>query len=273
MKISVVIIGLLFILQYGFTQNIPQVPAKMKFANIQLTITKGGRHKIQKEVDFIRKSEKHFRAKVEKANLHFPVIEKAFREEGCPEDIKYLILQETGINAVAVSSSNAVGYWQFKKPTGVEQGLKIGNGIDERKSIEASSRGAGRYMVGNNKRIDNWIYTIMAYQTGVGGAQRHIKDKYRGAKKMDIDSHTYWYVIKFLAHKIAYQNEVGKQSHDKKLLVITAKAGQTVKNIAKKYKLSPEEVKPYNEWIGLSKKIPGDKKYHVILPVNNDGKI
>lgn len=270
MRVTTLMITLLVLLQKAFAQN-PQVPAKMQFADLQLTITKGARYKIQKEVDKLRRSETYFRKYVNKADLHFPVIEQAFKDEGCPDAIKYLILQETGINAVAVSSSNAVGYWQFKKETGIEQGLKISGGIDERKSIYASSHGAGRYMASNNKRIDNWIYTVMAYNTGVGGAQSHIKDKYRGAKKMEIGSHTHWYVIKFLAHKVAFEQEVGKKQHNQKLLVVAAKSGQTVKQIAKKYKVTAEETKAFNEWIGLSKRIPSDKIYHVVLPVKNDG--
>jgi len=271
MKASILIIGLLTLIHTTFAQT-PQVPAKMKFADLQLTITKAARHKIQKEVDKLRKNNFYFQKYVEKADLYFPVIEEAFREEGCPDEIKYLMIQESGFNAVAVSSSNAVGYWQFKKATGIEVGLKIANGIDERKSIKSASHGAGIYMFKNNKRINNWIYTVMAYNTGVGGAQTHIKDKYRNAKKMEIGTSTHWYVIKFLAHKIAFEQEIGTKAHKQKLLIVTAKGGQTVKQIAKKHKVTVEAAKPFNEWIGLSKRIPHDKKYYVVLPVRNDGR-
>lgn len=272
MKVSVVVVGLLILLQNTFAQNIPQVPSKMKFADMELHITKSGKHKIQQEVNKLRKSEAYFRKYVERADLHFPVIEQAFKEERCPDEIKYLVIQESSIVPTAVSSSNAVGYWQFKAPTGVEQGLKISGGIDERKNIKSASHAAGRYMVGNYKRIKNWVYTVMAYQTGVGGAQKHIKDKYRGAKKMEINAQTYWYVIKFLAHKIAYEHEVGKRATEQKLIVIAAKSGQSVKSIAKKHKVSVDDAKPYNEWVNISKKLPNDKTYYVILPVKNDGR-
>ena len=124
----------------GFGQ-IPQVPTKMQFADIELRFNKGARHKLQQEVNKLHKSKVYFQKYVDKADLHFPIIEKAFQEVGCPDDIKYLILQETGINATAVSSSNAVGYWQFKKATGQEVGLTIEGGIDERKNIYASVPG------------------------------------------------------------------------------------------------------------------------------------
>ena len=42
-----------------------------------------------------------------------------------------------------------------------------------------------------------------------------------------------WYVIKFLAHVIAYRDYVGKEAHEQKLLVVDAKHGQSVKSVAK----------------------------------------
>ena len=259
-------------LSFCLGAQIPQVPAKMKFANLNLKITKGAQYKIQKEVDKLHRSKTYFDIYVKKADLHFPVIEEEFRKLGCPEDIKYLILQETGINATAVSPSNAVGYWQFKKATGLEVGLTIIGGIDERKNIAAASRGCATYMTRNNKRVKNWIYAVMAYNTGVGGAEKYIKAKNQDVSKMEINSSTHWYVIKFLAHVIAYRDYVGKEAHEQKLLVVTAKHGQSVKSIAKKYKVSQEEAKPYNEWIGFTKRFPaGNTVYQVILPIKNDG--
>ena len=43
-----------------------------------------------------------------------------------PNDLKFLALQESSLKSEAVSSSNAVGFWQFKKETGEEYGLVIG---------------------------------------------------------------------------------------------------------------------------------------------------
>ncbi len=249
----------------------PKVPAKMKFADLNLKITKGAQYKIQKEVDKLHRSKTYFDIYVKKADLHFPVIEEEFRKLGCPEDIKYLILQETGINATAVSTSNAVGYWQFKKATGLEVGLTISGGIDERKNIAAASTGCATYMTRNNKRVKNWIYAVMAYNTGVGGAEKYIKAKNQDVSKMEINSSTHWYVIKFLAHVIAYRDYIGKEAHEQKLLVVVSKHGQSVKSVAKKYRVSQEDAKSYNEWIGFAKRFPsGNSAYQVILPIKYD---
>src|SRR5687768_14391699 len=93
----------------------PKVPNTMEFAGIDLKINDDARELIQASVTSLTKSPKYFQVKVDRANIYFPLIEKILREEGVPEDFKYLVLQESALIADAVSTSNAVGYWQFKK--------------------------------------------------------------------------------------------------------------------------------------------------------------
>ena len=52
-------------------------------------------------------------------------IERELQQMGVPDDFKYLALQESTLNGDAVSSSNAVGYWQFKEATASEYQLKL----------------------------------------------------------------------------------------------------------------------------------------------------
>ena len=72
------------------------------------------------------------------------------KENGIPDDFKYLAIQESGFISDAVSSSNAVGFWQFKKLTADEVGLRVDRKIDERQNIVTSSRGAAKYLQKNN---------------------------------------------------------------------------------------------------------------------------
>ena len=109
----------------------PQVPRKMNFAGMTLTIREDARREIQKDVDALTRSPKHFTIKAEKARTYFPIIEKIFADEGVPDDFKYLVLQESSLIADAVSVSNAVGFWQFKDFTAMEMGLRVDKQIDE----------------------------------------------------------------------------------------------------------------------------------------------
>lgn len=242
------------------------VPKKMNFADMTLVLNNAARGKIQAEVNKLRRHEKSFQGVVAKANIYFPIVEEIFRQKGFPDDIKYLMIQESGFNAVAVSSSKAVGFWQFKAGTAKEVGLYIGHGVDERKNLVSASRGAAAYMSKTNLKVKNWVYALLSYNVGPGGVMSHVKQKYVGSKKMDITGHTHWYVIKFLAHKIAYESAIHKQKPSVNLLVRMDYTGKTLKQIAKKEGVTLDNLVAYNRWIPSHKKLPGNKKYPVIVP-------
>ncbi len=246
--------------------NIPQVPSKMTFAGIELKLNKAAQNKIQKYVNDLRYSDKYFQRLVDKADIYFPIIEKAFKEEQFPDDVKYLIIQESAFKADAVSSSKAVGYWQFKAATAREVGLRVDGKIDERKNIEAASKAAARYMTKNNTRLQNWVYAIISYNTGLGGVQKYYKIKDKGAKRMDITQRTHWYVLKCIAHKIAYQDAVHKKNPSIALTSIV-KSNTNIKTIAKEYGVSLDLLNEYNKWISTKRAIPTDKPYTVALPL------
>lgn len=261
-----IIIGLLVILFQGsLLAQGPRVPHKMTLGDVRLKITDGARAEIQKNVDELTKHPKYFNAKVNLANQYFHFIEEAFRKEGIPEDIKYLVIQESGLISDVVSTSNAVGYWQFKDFTAVEMGLRIDRYVDERKNIYAASIGAAKYMKMNNGYFDNWIYAIQAYQMGAGGALKVTDKKLYGAKQMTITKNTYWYVKKYIAHKVAYQGAVGKSRPSIYLSAYKSGAGKSLHEIAKKFEVNEEELVKYNKWLKKGK-VPSDKKYVVIIP-------
>ena len=171
----------------------PQVPHKMQFAGLTLTIRDDARREIQKDVDALTQHPKYFNIKVERAKTYFPIIEKMFAEERLPEDFKYLALQESALIPDAVSSSNAVGFWQFKESTAIEVGLRVDSEIDERMNIASASRGAAKYIKQCNHYFNNWIYALQSYQMGAGGVMRAVGDKDLGGRQMEINSDTYWY--------------------------------------------------------------------------------
>ena len=207
---TILLIGLFFFSLSVQAQLTVEVPSVIHFADMQLELTPEARKKIQTDVDALVRHEKYFNAKVAKVDAHFPLIEQVLREENVPEDIKYLVIQESALVGDAVSTSNAVGYWQFKDVTGREVGLAINNEVDERMNIITATHGAARYFKNNNTFFDNWLYALLAYYAGPGGALKIADKKYYGAKRMKLDGNTHWYVIKYLAHKIAFEQAIGK---------------------------------------------------------------
>ncbi len=243
----------------------PTVPSNIRFAGMTLKLNSKAKAKIQAEVNALTKNPKYFQIKVDRLQMYFPIIERIFDEEGLPQDFKYLVLQESALISDAVSSSNAVGYWQFKKAAASEVGLRVDRQVDERKNIVSSTRGAARYILKNNKLyFDNWVHALLAYQQGPGGALKLVNKRYRGANSMPITGGTHWYVIKFLAHKVAFES-ISPAPPKYYLAEYYEGRNKSIKEIAQYNNLPSELVLEYNKWLGRGK-VPSDKDYAVILP-------
>ena len=244
-----------------------RVPSEITLGDMKLKISDACRRNIQKDVDALTKSPKFMEIKADRARIYFPIIEKIFKEEGVPEDFKFLALQESALISDAVSSANAVGFWQFKDFTGREVGLRIDRSVDERLNIVASTHGAAKYFKRHNFYFDNWVYTILAHMTGRGGAGKYVSKSNFGKKRMTLDGKTHWYVVRFLAHKIAYEGITGGPNTEGLRLVEYKKGkGKTLSSIAKDTKVNEVELKKYNKWLKANK-VPGEKTYSVMLPV------
>ncbi|MBL6447364.1 LysM peptidoglycan-binding domain-containing protein [Fulvivirga sp. 29W222] len=265
MSLRIPLTLILLIPVWVFAQS-PRVPSRMEFAGIKLRIMEDARNEIQKDVNALTKSPKYFNIKVERAKTYFPIIERVFREEGLHDDFKYLVLQESALIPDAVSVSNAVGFWQFKDFTAMEVGLRVDKHVDERMNIEAASRGAAKYMKRNNEFFDNWLHALQAYQMGAGGAMRALGKGSSGAKSMVINKKTYWYVKKYLAHKVAFEGAVSGPG-ETRLVEYHDGKDKTLKEISDETGVSLEQLQDYNKWLKRGK-IPDDKAYTVVLPVS-----
>lgn len=250
----------------SFAQSTVTVPEEIRFADQRLALSKEARKKIQTDVDALLRNQKYFLNRVERVDAYFPLIEAVLREEKVPEDIKYLVIQESALVGDAVSSSRAVGYWQFKEPAAEEVGLTINGAVDERMNIVAATRGAARYFKSNNARFDNWLYAVMAFYEGPGGALKKADKSQYGARKMRLRGNTHWYVLKFLSHKIAFESAVGQDpSPPVQLTAHTDRGGQTLADVARSFDVEVADLEPYNRWL-KQRRIPQDKLYSVIVP-------
>lgn len=253
--------------------KIPRVPSEMIVAGMKLKITEAARRDIQKDVNALRSHPQYFKIKLDRAKLYFPIIEKIFKKEGIPDDFKFLAIQESALISDAVSSANAVGFWQFKHFTGREVGLKIDKNVDERLNIVSSTYGVSKYFRRHNFYFKNWMYSILAHMTGRGGAMKYVDKSRFGVKKMTINRNTHWYIKRFLAHLIAFKKELkGSHSEGLNLLIYEKGKGKNLENIAKNFKVDYKELKKYNKWLKRGK-VPSEKQYAVLIPTTRKIKI
>src|SRR5690554_1356549 len=210
LKVGLILLFFTCFLHGASKAQTPQVPKAIHFADMTLRLNEQARREIQADVDALYRNSAYFQIKLDRVNLYMPTVERVLQEQGVPQDLKYLVIQESSLISDAVSTSNAVGFWQFKKGTAEEVFMRVDNQIDERKNIVSSTKGAALYLKKHQSHLDNWMCALVSYQMGLGGARKYFGDKYRGKKTVDIDRNTHWYFKKFLAHKIAFESQLGK---------------------------------------------------------------
>ncbi len=263
LRLSISFFILFLLLSPAVFGQIPQVPAEIEFADIIVRINPQARREIQLDVDAQYRNPNYFKVKQERVNLYMPTIERVLRENGVPVDLKYLVIQESGLIADAVSTSNAVGFWQFKQGTAEEVFLRVDAQIDERKNIVSSTRGAALYLKKHNNTFDNWMCALVSYQMGLGGAKAYFGTQYNGKQIVDVDRNTHWYFKKFLAHKIAFENQITYFVSNKHMIEVPLQGPATLAALAKKYGVTEDHMKEYNKWT-TNGKIPGDRTYTLV---------
>lgn len=136
----------------------------------------------------------------------FPMIERILKEEGVPEDFKYLALIESGLQNI-VSPAGAAGPWQIMKATGKEAGLEIDNEIDERYHMEKATRVACAYLKEAHEKFGNWTLAAASYNMGMAGTQRRLDEqKVDSYYDLRLNSETGRYVYRIAAVKYIHEN-------------------------------------------------------------------
>ncbi len=244
------------------------VPRNVTYCGMNLQLSDGAREKIQGYVDDILSGPRYFNEMVKRAHTYMPFIEEAFDEIGVPDDLKYLAIQESALRPDVVSSSQAVGFWQFKEPTAKEFGLQVNDKIDERMHIFRSSQAAAKYFKKANHDFDNWVYAVMAYFHGVTGAIEHTDPQYYGSGSMIVANDIHWYPLKAIAHKLAYEEAVSMRSKPLVALVPYSSDGEyIVKRILQSHQaVDEDEFFLYNKWIRDKRRLPKEGVFTYYIP-------
>jgi len=118
---------------------------------------------------------------------------KIFAEEGVPLDVTWLGQVESSWKVKAVSWASASGLWQFVPSTGRRFNLRQNAYIDERNSIEQSTRASAKYLKWLADRYNgNWELAMAAYNTGEGNVDRAISRA---------GSNNFWMIYPYIAQE------------------------------------------------------------------------
>lgn len=143
---------------------------------------------------------------MKRANRWLPQIDSILKQNGIPEDFKYLPLIESAL-INDVSPKNAVGFWQILKTSGKELGLEITKEVDERYDPLKSTKAACKYLKRAYSKFGNWTMVAASYNRGMGGMERAIENqKVKSYYDLFLNDETSRYVFRILAIKEIYEN-------------------------------------------------------------------
>ncbi|THH41561.1 lytic transglycosylase domain-containing protein [Neolewinella litorea] len=132
---------------------------------------------------------------------YFPTLEKILREEGVPDDLKYLAAAESTLDEV-VSPAGARGVWQMMAPTARAYGLEVNEEVDERYHLEKATRAAASYLKDYYRQFGDWSKVAAAYNMG-GPNLKKWMDRQRAEEVFDLDinNETMQYLFRIVALK------------------------------------------------------------------------
>lgn len=213
---------------------------------------------------------------IKRANRYFPVIEPILKQQGVPDDFKYLAVIESNL-LPAISPAGAAGIWQFLKKTGQEYGLVVVNDVDERYHLEKATVAACRYLREARDTFGSWTLAAAAYNAGIGGIKRSLAEQ-KGESYYDLwlNTETSRYVHRILALKMIFENpEQYGYTIDPATLYVPVKVrhiplNQGIDDLAAyalSHGISYRALKELNPWMRTGKLPPPQKEpYSIALP-------
>ena len=271
-KISILIWGLLVCMDtLQAAQIYPEIPNQISFGGITINFDQGAQNLIEEDVRSLMSNKKFWEEKMDRAMLYFPIVEGILMDEEVPIDFKYLAVQESSFKPDVVSSSNAVGYWQFKPETAIGLNLRVDANVDERKNISSSTHAASWYLKKNNQQFNNWVSTLYSYYLGATGVKKNIPANWAYAREISLNGKTDRYMLRFFAHKIALESGIESYRSNNRILLMESDygKGRSFDEIALALDVNAQDLKSYNRWLNEDK-VPTDGEYLLLLPIPLD---
>lgn len=212
-----------------------------------------------------------------RANRIFPIIEPILKEQGLPDDIKYLAVIESSLDPRAVSPARAAGLWQFMPSTGPQYGLEVSPEVDERYHIEKSTVAACKYLKDAYRKYDSWSAAAMAYNGGQGRISGEMsKQQADNALDLWLVEETTRYYFRMLAIKAVFENPAHYgfvlRSHQlyKPMEFKTVKVSKPIPDLvafAKENGITYAQLKDFNSWLRDTKLTnKSGKTYSIMIP-------
>ncbi len=214
---------------------------------------------------------------LKRAHAMFPIIEPILREQGVPDDFKYLAVAESNLSN-ATSPAGAKGVWQFMEGTAEQLGLVVDEEVDMRYHLEKSTVAACRFIKGLYTKYGNWSLAAAAYNQGGGRLNNDLAEqKMKSYYDLNLNPETSRYIFRIVSIKDIMQNPEAYgyfleeaqlyPPMDKYAEVAVTGAVPSWADFAIAHGMSYRMLKVYNPWItGKSLTNKAMKTYLVRVP-------
>ncbi|MBI3142708.1 MAG: transglycosylase SLT domain-containing protein [Bacteroidetes bacterium] len=261
----------------------PPVPLKMTFAGEEVPLHDPDiAERLEKEI----LSNTFYHSKtlqiIKLANRWRAPMEKIMKEHNLPSDFFYLAVAESALDENAISSSNAVGMWQFMASAGQEYKLEINTYVDQRRDPYLSTMAAAKYINDLKATFGTWTNAAAAYNRGKSGLQNAIENqKVDSYYDLFLNPETYRYVFRILAYKAIMESPdkygfaLGKTDLYPALEYEEIQVDTTINDLpqfAKDHRTTYKMLKKLNPWMDVNAKymllVPSGKSYTLRIPKN-----
>jgi len=213
---------------------------------------------------------------IKRAARFFPIIEPILKQNGIPDDFKYLAIAESGLQNVS-SPAGAVGYWQFLDKTALRYGLQVNEEVDERYHIEKSTEAACKYFKEAYLVFNNWTLAAASYNMGIEGVKRQLQQQnVTNYHDLYLNIETSRYVFRAVSFKEIMINPVKYGFHILPNHLYFPRATAKVKTeqtipdltvLCDKYQLNYKTLKLLNPWLRKPKlTVEQGKSYYISIP-------
>ena len=215
-----------------------------------------------------------------RSKKYFPIIEEILKKNNMPDDLKYLVVAESGLENVT-SPAGAKGFWQFMKKTAQQYNLEINEEIDERYNLEKSSQAACEYLQELYDMFNDWTLAAAAYNMGQNALKRNIKkQKVNNYYDLKLNDETSRYIFRIVAYKTIYESpekygfHIRNHNFQKNIETYSINVSESIEDLAKyaldlgvNYKI----IKNFNPWILKNNlTINNGKLYKLTIPTKNN---
>lgn len=246
--------------QVPYCVTSPAVPRQVHFAGQDIDLTRYDHYeRMDRELMSFTYMHSSTMLAIKRANRYFPVIEPILKQEGIPDDFKYLAVIESHLNPLAKSPAGAAGMWQFMPATGKEFGLEINKNIDERYHVEKETVAACKFLKQAYAKYGDWLCVAASYNAGQGRiSSEKRKQQVERAVDLWLVEETSRYIFRLLAAKavISHPQQFGFLLKRAQLYPpipyreITLNTGiDTLSHFAREQGISYAQLKDANPWL------------------------